>query len=295
MELEEESDDIGLLDDAPEAATEEPETEETEAATEPKPEPRDDDDDESYSRRVQKRIDKEVWKTKAAQERAARLEAQLAALRADVETVKSRNAMADAQAVEGALQDRITSARQRLKQAIQDGDEDGQIAATEEIADLKAESREFERAKRNAPAQQQAERPLPAGTAQWLKQNRWYTSGDPSHHNAARLAAEIDAALQVEGYTPDDPGMYQELNRRLKAAMPKAASLIGDVGGEPERKRDAGPPVGSSSPDGAAKPPSGSRRPFTAADRDGMRKWNIKDTPENRKIWLANNPTAPQD
>lgn len=294
MELEEESDDIGLLDDAPEAATEEPETEETEAATEPKPEQRD-DDDESYSRRVQKRIDKEVWKTKAAQERASRLEADVAALRAEVESVKSRNATADAQAVEGALRDKLASARQRLKQAIQDGDEDGQIAATEEIADLKAESREFERAKRNAPAQQQAERPLPAGTAKWLERNSWYTSGNPAHQRAARLAAELDAELQGEGYTPDDPGMYQELNRRLKAAMPKAASLIGDVGGKPERKRDAGPPVGSSSPDGAAKPPSGSRRPFTAADRDGMRKWNIKDTPENRKIWLANNPTAPQD
>lgn len=291
MDLDEERDDIALVDDALEAS--EPEAEETDAAVVPDPEPRD-DDDESYSRRVQKRIDKEVWKTKAAQERAERLEAELAALRADVETVKSRNAMADAQAVEGALQDRITSARQRLRQAIQNGDEDGQIAATEEIADLKAESREFERTKRNAQAQQ-SERPLPTGTAKWLEQNSWYTSGNPAHQRAARLAAELDAELQSEGYTPDDPGMYQELNRRLKAAMPKVANLIGDVGGKPERKRDAGPPVGASSADGTAKLTVGGRRPFVAADRAGMRKWNIKDTPENRKIWLANNPIAPQD
>ena len=291
MDLDEERDDIALVDDALEAS--EPEAEETDAAVVPDPEPRD-DDDESYSRRVQKRIDKEVWKTKAAQERAERLEAELAALRADVETVKSRNAMADAQAVEGALQDRITSARQRLRQAIQNGDEDGQITATEEIADLKAESREFERTKRNAQAQQ-SERPLPTGTAKWLEQNSWYTSGNPAHQRAARLAAELDAELQGEGYTPDDPGMYQELNRRLKAAMPKVANLIGDVGGKPERKRDAGPPVGASSADGTAKLTVGGRRPFVAADRAGMRKWNIKDTPENRKIWLANNPIAPQD
>jgi len=291
MDLDEERDDIALVDDALE--TSEPEAEETDAAVVPDPEPRD-DDDESYSRRVKKRIDKEVWKTKAAQERAERLEAELAALRADVETVKSRNAMADAQAVEGALQDRITSARQRLRQAIQNGDEDGQIAATEEIADLKAESREFERTKRNAQAQQ-SERPLPTGTAKWLEQNSWYTSGNPAHQRAARLAAELDAELQGEGYTPDDPGMYQELNRRLKAAMPKVANLIGDVGGKPERKRDAGPPVGASSADGTAKLTVGGRRPFVAADRAGMRKWNIKDTPENRKIWLANNPIAPQD
>ena len=291
MDLDEERDDIALVDDALEAS--EPEAEETDAAVVPDPEPRD-DDVESYSRRVQKRIDKEVWKTKAAQERAERLEAELAALRADVETVKSRNAMADAQAVEGALQDRITSARQRLRQAIQNGDEDGQIAATEEIADLKAESREFERTKRNAQAQQ-SERPLPTGTAKWLEQNSWYTSGNPAHQRAARLAAELDAELQGEGYTPDDLGMYQELNRRLKAAMPKVANLIGDVGGKPERKRDAGPPVGASSADGTAKLTVGGRRPFVAADRAGMRKWNIKDTPENRKIWLANNPIAPQD
>lgn len=302
MDLEnEDGDDISLLDDASETGADlEPDEEKIETATLADPEParteRGEDDDAAYSRRVKKRIDREVYKTKAERERADRLEAELAALRADVETVKSRNAAADAQAVEGALRDRLASARQRLKQAIQDGDEDAHIAATEEIADLKAESREMARAKERQPESRPQPAPkIPSGTARWLEQNQWYMSGNPDHYHAARLAAELDAALRGEGYTPDDPGMYQELNRRLKAAMPKAASLIGDVGDKPERKRDAGPPVGASSPDGTAKPASGGRRPFTPADRDGMRKWNLKDTPENRKIWLVNNPTPPQD
>lgn len=303
MDLEnEDGDDIGLLDDASETGTDlEPDEGKIETAPPADPEParaeRGEDDDAAYSRRVQKRIDREVRKTKAERERADRLEADLAALRADVENVKSRNAAADAQAVEGALRDRLASARQRLKQAIQDQDEDAQIAATEEIADLKAESREMARAKERQPESRPQPAPkIPSGTARWLEQNPWYTGGNPAHQRAARLAAELDAELQGEGYTPDDPGMYQELNRRLKAAMPKAASLIGDIGeATPPRKRDAGPPVGASSPDGTAKPASGGRRPFTPADRDGMRKWNLKDTPENRKIWLANNPTPPQD
>ena len=252
-----------------------------------------DEYEEDYSSRVKKRISKEVGKRKGAEERANRLEAELNALRSDVQAMQSRNAHADQVAAESGLKSKLADTRQRLKQAVQDGDDDAQIALTEQLADITYHIREYERAKATPAQQQGQEQPqLPRGTRQWLSENSWYN--DPQYRRAAMVAADIDAQLQREGYRPSDPEMYEELTNRLLDEMPKMRSVIGAGTAQPARKRDGGPPVGASTPDGTARRPSSARRQFTAADREAMQQFNLKDTPENRKIWLDTHPTSAQ-
>ena len=246
-----------------------------------------DDDDEDFSQRVRKRIGKEVGKRKHAEERAARLESDLAALRAEVDAVKLRHLQDDAKADDASFQQRLADTRAKMKRALEDGDEDAQVEFAEELADLRVEKRAREIAQQQSQQPQQPR--LPRGTSQWLESNSWYQSGNPEYRRAAILAAEIDAELQREGYSPEDPRMYAELNARLVEDMPKMAKVLN--GGQQRGTRSGGPPVGASTPDGVARSPTGRRRQFTAKDRAEMQAFNLQDTPENRKIWLETHPT----
>ncbi len=249
-------------------------------------------DDESYSNRVRRRIGKEVYLRKTAEEREqqiaqqnAQLSAELAALRADLESVKTRNAAADAQAVEGTLQAKLQAARQRLLQTKIDQDYEDELTAADEYAMLRAEERDLKRrqAQSQQPPSRQASDALALGTTQWLQQNQWYLSG--SHPHLASMAAALDAALQTEGFSPNDPALYAELNKRLRAAVPAAASVLRDIGNQPSpRKPDPGPPSGANSADGGT---ASSPRRLTNADLARMEQFGLDpNDKEARRIWL---------
>jgi len=267
---------------------------------EPDPAPRHQDDDEQWSARVKKRIDKEVGRRKALEERFADRERalldQINTLSAEVGAIKTRNAAADAQAAEGTLQAKLHSAKQRLRQAMVDGDDEAAVTATEDIADARAEMREMESRKREhqdqrsrQPQTDNQQPQIPETMGKWLKANSWYQSGQ--NPRAARLAAELFEDIRQDGFDPNDAGTYAELNKRIRAAIPRAADTIKDIeSAAPTRRREVGPPTGTSSADGRAAPVSGARRTFTDQDKARMRAFDIEDTPENRKIWLANHP-----
>ena len=270
---------------------------------EPDPAPRHQDDDDQWSARVKKRIDKEVGRRKALEERFADRERalldQINTLSAEVGAFKTRNAAADAQAAEGTLQAKLHSAKQRLRQAMVDGDDDAAVTATEDIADARVEMREMAaRQERQREQQEQQGRQqqtdnqqpqIPETMGKWLKANSWYQSGQ--NPRAARLAAELFEDIRQDGFDPNDTSTYAELNKRIRAAIPRAADTIKDIeSAAPTRRREVGPPTGTSSADGRAAPVSGERRTFTDQDKARMRAFDIEDTPENRKIWLANHP-----
>ena len=301
MELDEETHDDLLKDERESSELEEsiqPDLGSGELEPDPAPHPQ--DDDEQWSARVKKRIDKEVGRRKALEERFADRERalldQINTLSAEVGAIKTRNAAADAQAAEGTLQAKLHSAKQRLRQAMVDGDDEAAVTATEDIADARAEMREMESRKRehqdqrSRQAQTDNQQPqIPETMGKWLKANSWYQSGQ--NPRAARLAAELFEDIRQDGFDPNDAGTYAELNKRIRAAIPRAADTIKDIeSAAPTRRRESGPPTGTSSADGRAAPASGARRTFTDQDKARMRAFDIEDTPENRKIWLANHP-----
>lgn len=304
MELDEETRDDLLEDEGePSELEESSQPDLGSGELEPDPAPRHQDDDDQWSARVKKRIDKEVGRRKALEERFADRERalldQINTLSAEVGAIKTRNAAADAQAAEGTLQAKLHSAKQRLRQAMSDGDDDAAVTATEDIADARVEMREMAaRQERQREQQEQQGRQqqtdnqqpqIPETMGKWLKANSWYQSGQ--NPRAARLAAELFEDIRQDGFDPNDTSTYAELNKRIRAAIPRAADTIKDIeSAVPTRRRESGPPTGTSSADGRAAPVSGARRTFTDQDKARMRAFDIEDTPENRKIWLANHP-----
>lgn len=284
LDLEDVEDESPGGDSKDHPADETDEVETPEAETEETPARAADDEDASYGAKVRKRIDKEVWRRKSAEEEANRLKAELAALRADVESIKSRHSAAEAQATEGQWREQMLAAQKRLREAKEAGDIDAELKAADEYADARDRLRSAEAA-RQQPQQQSTSRPepaatnLPAGTRAWLSRNGWFQSGD--NPRAARLAVELDAELQADGYSPHDPEMYAELNRRLKAAMPKIAPLLGEV-----VARKPGPPTGASSADGNSPAPA-KKRKLSTADLAEMQEFGLNpNSVEDRKVWL---------
>ena len=281
LDLEEIEDESPGGDSHPDPEVEADDAETPEAEPDEAPARAADDEEASYGAKVRKRIDKEVWRRKSAEEEANRLKAELAALRADVDQIKVRHTVAEAQAAEGQWRDRATAAQKRLREAKENGNIDDELKAADDYADARDRLREIEAA-RQQPEVKRAERTdsLPAGTKAWLSRNSWFQSGE--NPRAARLAVELDAELQADGYSPHDPAMYAELNKRLRAAMPKIAPSLGDIGGQ----RKPGPPTGASSADGASPAPA-RKRTLTPADLTEMQEYGLNPRSiEDRKVWL---------
>lgn len=267
----------------PEVEADTIETPEAEAE-EPRQDRAADDEDASYGAKVRKRIDKEVWRRKSAEEEANRLKAELAALRADVEQIKVRHTVAEAQATEGQWRDQLAAAQKRLRDAKENGDIDAEIQAADDYAEARDRLRSAEAARKqqqetpaSAPATSAT---LPAGTRAWLAKNAWFQSG--ANPRAVRLAVELDAELQADGYSPHDPAMYAELNKRLRAALPNIAPLLGDMGGQ----RTPGPPTGTSSADGESRS-APKKRQLSREDLAEMKAYGLNPgSMEDRKAWL---------
>lgn len=65
------------------------------------------------------------------------------------------------------------------------------------------------------PERQQPRQPANPYQSEWLSRNEWYR--DPERAEDANIAHAISQTLvNHEGYEPNDPALYQELDRRLK-------------------------------------------------------------------------------
>ncbi len=284
-----ELDESNLDVEQPELALEE----EADILEEPKQKTAKELEKEQYSKNVQDRIGKEVWKRKVAEEERTRLAAQVETMRADLEALKSRSAEVDAQTAVGTLQDKLRAAQARLRKAKEEGDIDAELEAQTEMTDLHVEARlTSERAQRvtKQPEQPVVQRPqvpdtssLPPGMRKWLDNNPWYLQGE--NKRAAMLANELDQELRLEGFDPADPDMYDELSKRLQAVFPKS-NFIKPITAEKRSPKDLPPPTGAGSQDGSPKG-AGIKRKLTQEDLDEMRSYGMDPTDkDNRVAWL---------
>lgn len=284
-------------DDAPElpAETESPKAEPAaeKAAAE-------DDDEEPYGKRVKRRIDKLTAKMRQYEQETNHWKERVAELESKTKAKEMAEFQYQAEWSASELTKQIDTARAAKKAAIEEGDVDRQIKADEQILELReqlAEKRRLATAAKEQAAQfketQQDVQPapkadtattipdnLPYGTKQWLKANPWFLkNSDP---RAVEFARTLDAALQDEGYSPDEPGMYAELDKRLQILVPRLAKAVKT----PPKPRVAGSSTDGQRADSSAKP---SRR-LTSEDLGKMRRYGMNpDKPEHRKAWLHRN------
>jgi len=111
-------------------------------------------------------------------------------------------------------------ARADMKTAYESGDPERVADATEALniarLNLDAAKHRRQQPQRRQPQEGPQSRPQPNPyQAEWLSRNDWYR--DPERAEDAAIAHAISQTLEnVEGYAPNDPALFQELDRRLK-------------------------------------------------------------------------------
>jgi len=139
------------------------------------------------------------------------------------------------------LDDSMRAARADYDKAFDNGDREALFQATTRIADIVAEKKAAEREKRalptkgssggepSQPTRTTTDQPTPSRQTQptagkpsplalaWYENNKEWFGKDGVMTMGARV---IDQVMVQEGYSPDDPDYYDELDKRLRSEFP---------------------------------------------------------------------------
>jgi hypothetical protein len=200
------------------------------------------DDGEDYSRRVQKRIDKEIWRRSQIEAERDDLRRQLEEVRRAQREAQREREEAEAHAV-AVREEQLKAERKRLqkdlKEALETGNAEAIYDANEAIARVVTETQRIEYLKSQISSrkpqadeddgegatpgsgktqqQQMPPRKPHPKALKWASENEGWFQKDDAMTGAAYA---IDRKLQAEGYDPTGDEYYAELNRRIRAAFP---------------------------------------------------------------------------
>jgi hypothetical protein len=191
------------------------------------------DDVETQSETVRKRIDKLTYRLREAERREQAALEYAKGLKTEVDTVRQRSDLLDQTLVsefDQRLQVQDSYAKDKLKQAIDMNDVDGQIEAQRMLASLAVENERLrvqktrrEQARQNPPAQTPAYVP-PAPSVQpdpkaqaWADRNEWFGTDEVMTLTAFNFHKKL---VENEGYDPSGEDYYRELDRRIQTEFP---------------------------------------------------------------------------
>ena len=162
-------------------------------------------DDMPYSEKVRKRIAKEVAKRAEAEQKAVELEQRLAELESKTFDFANKSLKSQHQSVSA-----------ELKAAIEEGNTDKQVELYEKMADLRNQmSKTSEYQAQQPKKSENKEVKAPPLARDWVKANaEWFNK--PGYRKETAMAYGIDAELTEEGWDVNDPGYYDEMDKRLK-------------------------------------------------------------------------------
>mgnify|MGYP006899580972 CR=1 FL=1 len=176
--------------------------------------------DEKVSPAVQKRLDSMTYKMREAERREA-------AANERFSKVQSRlDAMEDAtvRTSRDTFRSDYTATRGVLKQAIEDGDTDAQLAAMEKLTDLRAKAHNMaaddEAAEKGKGARaSKGEAPVMSEEAvKWLDTAPWFEA--EGYEQQTSMARNIDRQLALKGIDQNDPRYFEELDKKLQKFFP---------------------------------------------------------------------------
>lgn len=231
--------------DEPEVVIVEDEAEETEEVVEAEADPEEVEasdekpdeedlapDDKKLSLNVQDRIKREVrLRKRAVAEAEGRAQSESIARRAaEQRALEYEVAMAGMADV--ALTAQIKQVKDELKAAMEAGETDKQIEATEKLNDLQAKHRNVQGGKESATERLEKMKAAPVRpadglrpiTREWMGRNKWFGSEGFEAQTAAARA--IDAKLGKEGFDPGTPEFYQEFDRRIHRELPNLRQRV---------------------------------------------------------------------
>ena len=173
------------------------------------------DDDGEYGFKVQKRISKEIAKTK--RERTEKEQALARAEALERELAETRKAWIAAN--EAAIKRDLEVARAKHSRAFSEGDAEEVTAATAEMAALEARRAEVQRAAQQVPQQapQPARPQFSEKTQAFIEDNPWF-----DNDSAAReLAINLHSSAVRKGLQPDTTPYFDFIKKSVKAAFPE--------------------------------------------------------------------------
>ena len=164
-----------------------------------------------YSEKVRKRIAKEVGKRSDAERKALEWEERYKNLEGKTRT-----------SLKTGFKNNYDNVSKQMKSAIDEGNTDEQVKLMEKMADIRSEIRQLDddEAVKEKPSKEESEKkPLPPLARDWVQKNGfWFNK--PGHSRATSLVYGIDGELTEEGFDVNDPGYYDEMDKRLKEIMP---------------------------------------------------------------------------
>lgn len=227
-----ESNEIEIAPEAPAKAAAEPEA--------------DDDDDDSgieaapserskkltRSQRLKAQRDAYARQLNEAQERLAQAEERAKKFEQDANEGAAIGFDFYAKSIDASMQ----ALRRDFDQAFDAGDREKIFEVQQKMATLAAEKQQIERDRRSIPtkptqqsgsdtpqqtrqtqpSQPARKAPSPAAT-EWYERNKTWFNKDPVMTAGARV---IDQQMVADGYQPDDPDYFDELDKRLKSEFP---------------------------------------------------------------------------
>lgn len=265
------------------------------------------EDRKKFGQKVQKRIDKLTREKRELENTVRQMQAKVESIEAKSTAREFSEFQQQINWSEQQVKNQLESARAEYRKATEEGDIDAQLAAQDRMFEFReqlAEKRRLsELAKEQAEKFQQVPRPapeqtqpntnqlndLPDGTRNWLKQNKWYMDG--SEPKAAAYARQLDVDLQEEGYSPDDPAMYVELDRRLSVVVPKMAKATKPgTAPTPPRTAPKSKVAGSSADGQGSSSTKNPARRLTTNDLNDMRLCGFDpNNSKHRTAWIKRN------
>jgi hypothetical protein len=138
--------------------------------------------------------------------------------------LERRSAGADVARVDKAIEDsqlRLQYAKQRIKEATEVADGAALANAQEDWYEARNQAEALVNLKKkivSAPTQSEADPRLKKNAEEWMSRNSWYDAqnGDVD----SQIAVKLDQAMLKEGWDPNEPEFWDELDNRLQKYMP---------------------------------------------------------------------------
>lgn len=261
-------------------------------------------EDDDYSKKVQARIGREQRAKRKAQDEASYWKQQAERLAKDQYERDKKNLKRDIEQVDLDIE----SLQSDLERAIEEGQTKDQVRLTNRLTDLKAKKARAEVSLDNLSEdgnfqpfddkiQPDSQKPTKRLADQWMDdRSDWY--GAKGFERQTRLANRIDKEVYKDGYDPNTPEYFEELDRRLKEKEPTlyddldAADEAGDRGNQ-QNQRPTRSPVAAVNRQDSQRLNRGSKVELTEEDFATMRQFNLDpNDPEVLKEFARNKREA---
>lgn len=184
------------------------------------------------------------------------------------------------------MQVRLEYAKMKLAEAATQNDGDGMVEAQElmyearkAVDELKQQRQQTNRPEVNIPDPR-----IQRNAATWMERNTWYKP-DTSDTDS-KIAKQLDEELSKQGWNPNEPDYWDELDNRLQKYLPHRYNAASDGESSVRKPRNV---VGSSGREASAAFGGNNRTSFVLNPErvSAMKSVGAWDNPERKKKMIA--------